>query len=606
MVKPGEVISIIGPSGSGKTSLIRTLNGLESLDGGRVLLHGQPFLDSARGSTPGARILDIGMVFQSFNLFPHKTVLQNVMLAPQYHRRGAFVDLRCEALALLDKVGMLEHAHKYPHQLSGGQQQRVAIARALAMRPSIMLFDEPTSALDPELVAEVLKVVETLAREGMTMLIVTHEMSFAFKVSDCVLFMESAACCWTRRRPRCWPATTPASGFPEPCPCRRLTRPVWARGPCRAICTPPRSRAPCRTRRASRSGAAGAAGAPRSCGVGRGPGARCLAVRGRRAAPLAGATLGVKACFDVAGWVTHAGSRVLAGEPPAARRIVQALRHAGAALLAQNNMTEFAYGALGLNRWHGTPLTPLMADAPRVAGGSSSGGAVAVALGMATLALGSDTSGSARIPAAFCGVAGFKPSRGRYPDAGMAYLSPSFDVPGILAPDAAACLRVDRALVDEPEHDGMARPTSHRHASGVTDVAEAAGAGADDDAWRAGAGYPVLVLPEDLLDALDAPVRQAFEAWMERMRAAGFTLRRRSCPALRKPPRPRAKAASSPPRLTCCTGKGWPAAARTTIRASGRACCWRAGAGARLCQRAGAAARIAGATSRGWARRRAC
>ena len=191
---------------------------------------------------------------------------------------------------------------------------------------------------------------------------------------------------------------------------------------------------------------------------------------------------------------------------------MQALRHAGAALLAQNNMTEFAYGALGLNRWHGTPLTPLMADAPRVAGGSSSGGAVAVALGMATLALGSDTSGSARIPAAFCGVAGFKPSRGRYPDAGMAYLSPSFDVPGILAPDAAACLRVDRALVDEPEHDGMARPTSHRHASGVTDVAEAAGAGADDDAWRAGAGYPVLVLPEDLLDALDAPVRQAFEA----------------------------------------------------------------------------------------------
>ena len=124
---------------------------------------------------------------------------------------------------------------------------------------------------------------------------------------------------------------------------------------------------------------------------------------------------------------------------------MQALRHAGAALLAQNNMTEFAYGALGLNRWHGTPLTPLMADAPRVAGGSSSGGAVAVALGMATLALGSDTSGSARIPAAFCGVAGFKPSRGRYPDAGMAYLSPSFDVPGILAPDAAACLRVDRA-----------------------------------------------------------------------------------------------------------------------------------------------------------------
>ena len=287
VVKPGEVISIIGPSGSGKTSLIRTLNGLESLDGGRVLLHGQPFLDSARGSTPGARILDIGMVFQSFNLFPHKTVLQNVMLAPQYHRRGAFVDLRCEALALLDKVGMLEHAHKYPHQLSGGQQQRVAIARALAMRPSIMLFDEPTSALDPELVAEVLKVVETLAREGMTMLIVTHEMSFAFRSRTACCSWKAAACCWTRRPPKCWPATTPASGFPEPCPCRRLTHPVQAREPCRPICTPPRSRAPCRAWPRIPKRAAGAAGAPRSCGAGRGPGARCLLCAGVAPPPLA-------------------------------------------------------------------------------------------------------------------------------------------------------------------------------------------------------------------------------------------------------------------------------------------------------------------------------
>ncbi|SSW66459.1 amino acid ABC transporter permease/ATP-binding protein [Achromobacter agilis] len=193
-VKAGEVISIIGPSGSGKTSLIRTLNGLETLDGGEVLLHGKPFLGSPGAGAqagPGERILDIGMVFQSFNLFPHKTVLQNVMLAPAYHRRGSTGALRCEALVLLNKVGMLDHAHKYPHQLSGGQQQRVAIARALAMRPSIMLFDEPTSALDPELVAEVLKVVETLAREGMTMLIVTHEMGFAFKVSDRVVFMEA-------------------------------------------------------------------------------------------------------------------------------------------------------------------------------------------------------------------------------------------------------------------------------------------------------------------------------------------------------------------------------------------------------------------------------
>jgi polar amino acid transport system permease protein len=193
-VKAGEVISIIGPSGSGKTSLIRTLNGLETLDGGEVRLHGKPFLGSpgtGAQAGPGERILDIGMVFQSFNLFPHKTVLQNVMLAPSYHGRGSADALRREALALLDKVGMLDHAHKYPHQLSGGQQQRVAIARALAMRPSIMLFDEPTSALDPELVAEVLKVVETLAREGMTMLIVTHEMGFAFKVSDRVVFMEA-------------------------------------------------------------------------------------------------------------------------------------------------------------------------------------------------------------------------------------------------------------------------------------------------------------------------------------------------------------------------------------------------------------------------------
>ncbi|MDM9559734.1 amino acid ABC transporter permease/ATP-binding protein [Bordetella petrii] len=191
-VESGQVICLIGPSGSGKTSLIRTINGLEALDGGEILLHGKPFLqaDGGRAAAPGPRILDIGMVFQSFNLFPHKTVLNNVMMAPRYHRRGSAEDLRLEALILLAKVGMLDHAHKYPHQLSGGQQQRVAIARALAMKPSIMLFDEPTSALDPELVGEVLKVVETLVQEGMTMLIVTHEMNFAFRVSDRILFME--------------------------------------------------------------------------------------------------------------------------------------------------------------------------------------------------------------------------------------------------------------------------------------------------------------------------------------------------------------------------------------------------------------------------------
>jgi len=196
-VMSGEVVSIIGPSGSGKTTLIRTLNGLEAIDKGGVLLNDMPFLGSGEGSNGRhARaaykesILRIGMVFQSFNLFPHKTVLENVNLAPSYHARMTR-DQRVErGLKLLAKVGMEAHAHKYPHQLSGGQQQRVAIARALAMEPSIVLFDEPTSALDPELVGEVLKVIEDLVREGMTMIIVTHEIEFAMQVSDRVVFME--------------------------------------------------------------------------------------------------------------------------------------------------------------------------------------------------------------------------------------------------------------------------------------------------------------------------------------------------------------------------------------------------------------------------------
>jgi polar amino acid transport system permease protein len=193
-VRAGEVISVIGPSGSGKTTLIRTMNGMEMLTDGQIRMQDKPFLHPAASGRPDehyyAHIDRIGMVFQGFYLFPHKTALENIMLAPAYHNRGSEADIRQFALALLDKVGLLAHAHQYPHQLSGGQQQRVAIARALAMKPAIMLFDEPTSALDPELVGEVLKVIEDLANEGMTMVIVTHEMQFAFKVSDRVIFME--------------------------------------------------------------------------------------------------------------------------------------------------------------------------------------------------------------------------------------------------------------------------------------------------------------------------------------------------------------------------------------------------------------------------------
>jgi len=199
-VQAGEVISVIGPSGSGKTSLIRTLNGLEALDDGEIVLHGKPFqwgaikarrVVSHREHMRG--IVDIGMVFQSFNLFPHRSVLDNVTLAPRYHDRGSKAALRALGMEMLAKVGMASHAHKYPHQLSGGQQQRVAIARALAMKPSIVLFDEPTSALDPELVAEVLKVIEQLAREGMTLVIVTHEINFAFRISDRIIFLENGS-----------------------------------------------------------------------------------------------------------------------------------------------------------------------------------------------------------------------------------------------------------------------------------------------------------------------------------------------------------------------------------------------------------------------------
>ncbi len=192
-VEYGQVVSIICPSGSCKTSLIRTVNGLESIDTGDILLFGEKFIeasDKPNSTRLRKGVRHIGMVFQNFNLFPHRTILDNVTLAPRYHGQpGELSEHR--AYALLDKVGLLAHAHKYQHQLSGGQQQRVAIARALAMEPQIMLFDEPTSALDPELVNDVLNVIRDLAKEGMTMLIVTHEMDFAMSISDRVIFMEN-------------------------------------------------------------------------------------------------------------------------------------------------------------------------------------------------------------------------------------------------------------------------------------------------------------------------------------------------------------------------------------------------------------------------------
>jgi polar amino acid transport system permease protein len=193
-VAAGQVLSVIGPSGSGKTSLIRTINALEKIDAGEIILFGQAYI--AASDDPNNRLIrsgvrKIGMVFQAFNLFPHLTVLGNILLAPGMHQSGNVARSQQLAFGLLDKVGLLAHANKYPHQLSGGQQQRVAIARALALQPDIMLFDEPTSALDPELVGDVLKVIQDLAKEGMTMLIVTHEMDFALSISDRIVFMEN-------------------------------------------------------------------------------------------------------------------------------------------------------------------------------------------------------------------------------------------------------------------------------------------------------------------------------------------------------------------------------------------------------------------------------
>ena len=184
----GEVTVIIGASGSGKSTLLRAINRLEPHDSGTITIGGEPVTDEQH--TLQKQRSEVGMVFQQFNLFGHMSVLDNVTLAPRRIRRTPRTQANDEAMQLLRRVGMQDHAHKYPWQLSGGQQQRVAIARALAMAPKVMLFDEPTSALDPEMVKEVLDVMRGLARGGMTMIVVTHEMGFAREVADRVMFFD--------------------------------------------------------------------------------------------------------------------------------------------------------------------------------------------------------------------------------------------------------------------------------------------------------------------------------------------------------------------------------------------------------------------------------
>lgn len=187
-VSTGEVVAIIGPSGSGKSTLLRCLNLLETPTSGEIIFEGNQL--TAKGTNINKLRQKMGMVFQSFNLFPHKTVIENLMLAPSLLNKGDKSGLKATALELLDKVGLQDRAEHYPSQLSGGQKQRVAIARALAMNPDVMLFDEPTSALDPEVVGDVLQVMKKLAVEGMTMVVVTHEMGFAREVADRVIFMD--------------------------------------------------------------------------------------------------------------------------------------------------------------------------------------------------------------------------------------------------------------------------------------------------------------------------------------------------------------------------------------------------------------------------------
>jgi polar amino acid transport system ATP-binding protein len=197
-VAAGEVVSLLGPSGSGKSTFLRCINHLERIDGGEISVNGQLVGYRRSGGKKyelrprevAAARRDVGMVFQRFNLFPHRTALENVMEAPVFVKNETRGSARSRALELLDRVGLSDRSAAYPAQLSGGQQQRVAIARALAMEPTLMLFDEPTSALDPELVGEVLDVMKSLAAEGMTMIVVTHEIGFAREVCDRVVFMD--------------------------------------------------------------------------------------------------------------------------------------------------------------------------------------------------------------------------------------------------------------------------------------------------------------------------------------------------------------------------------------------------------------------------------
>jgi polar amino acid transport system ATP-binding protein len=202
-VSQGEVVCIIGPSGAGKSTFLHCLNHLEPIDSGRISIEDKLLFDNERGPNGAgvnkvkmpkqelaSSLLEVGMVFQRFNLFPHLTAIENIMLAPVHVRNISADESRERALKLLDRVGLSDKRDNYPSQLSGGQQQRVAIARALAMEPKIMLFDEPTSALDPELVGEVLNVMKALAASGMTMIVVSHEMGFAREVADSVVFMS--------------------------------------------------------------------------------------------------------------------------------------------------------------------------------------------------------------------------------------------------------------------------------------------------------------------------------------------------------------------------------------------------------------------------------